>query len=115
MKFLRSKVNLYYVFSFENVTMSTYAAQTLCDKILREYSENLCSCKLSNKQGIIIYNTSISKETARLQMYDQSIKKAAMSLQSEIMSMMSEQDELPRPINPEAVMLEQGEPPKSLL
>ena len=48
-------------------------------------------------------------------MDDLSIKEAAMYFRSEIMSMMSEQDELPRPINLEAVMSGQGEPPESIL
>ena len=85
---------------------STYAAQTLGEKILREYPKYLCSCKLTNKQGIVIYNASIRKETAirRAQMDDQSIKEAAMYLRSKILSMSSEQKELPRPLTTEAVM-----------
>ena len=75
-------------------------------KILREYPKYLCSWKLTNKQGIVIYNASISKEMAirRAEMDDQSIKEAAMYLSSKILSMLSEQKELPRPLTTEAVM-----------
>ena len=92
-------------------------AQTLGEKILREYPKYLCSCKLTNKQGIVIYNASISKETAirRAQKDDQSIKEAAMYLRSKILSMSSEQKELPRPLTTEAVMKGQGEIPQPLL
>lgn len=43
---------------------SSYSAQSLYNKITKEYSGKLCRHKVSNEKGIIIYNAKLSVETA---------------------------------------------------
>ena len=72
---------------------------------------------LQKKQGVVIYNTSLSKETdiRRAQFDDQSIKETAVYLRAHIMRMMHEQDELPNPVTVESLMKGQGETPPALV
>ena len=96
---------------------STYSAQRLSEKILKDYPDELRSCKISNKQGIVIHNASIDRATAIRRAYvdDHSVIETAMYLRKKILTMMSEQNDLINPVTAESLVKGQGEIPCSLL
>ena len=74
----------------ENIMDSSYKSQTLLKKILKEYPDQLSSCKESNKQGIIVYSKSLTSEKAIkiINLDENNFEETAMKLRSEIFKML---------------------------
>ena len=85
---------------------ASYSAQHLCEKIMKEYPDKVRKHKLSNKKGLIIYNSNLSEDTAvQRAFFDEgSVKEAAVHLRSEIKKMQKTQEELPEPLTAEVLI-----------
>ncbi len=96
---------------------SNYSAQTLCEKILKEFPDKLRKTKTSNRKGIVIYNSQLTEETAiRRADFDQySIKEAAFYLRTLIMRMINVAEDLPEHLTAETLATGQGKTPQPLL
>ena len=72
---------------------------------------------MSNKEGIIIFNQSLSEDAAvpRARFDDMSVKESACYLRSLILKMHHNQEDLPHPITAEAISAGQGVMPQPLL
>ena len=95
---------------------SKYSAQTLCEKILKEFP-TLQKTKKSNKSGIVIYSHSLTAEAAirRATFDEHNLKETAFYLRSLIIATMSEHNELPNPLTAEALAKGQTDTPEPLL
>ena len=73
---------------------STYAAQTLCEKISREYPSQLKTFKPNNRQGVIVYNALLSQDSAvkRANCDENSVKEAAFHLRTIMEKKITQQD-----------------------
>ena len=93
------------------------AAQTLCEKISREYPSQLKTFKPNNRQGVIVYNALLSQDSAvkRANCDENSVKEAAFHLRTIIMEMQRTQQDLPHPITTDALISGQGNKPNELL
>ena len=96
---------------------STYASPELLNKILNEYTTDLCFKKLSNKEGIFIYSSSISIESAlRLIQDDEyNVKETALDLRSEVLSMLKKKSEVSLSMTVEDVKKDEVETPDKLI
>lgn len=96
---------------------STYSAASLCDKIIQAFPDQLKQCKLSNKQGIIIYNNTLSEDAAnRRAMFDHTIiVEAAFYLRGLIKNVLKQHEDLPENLTTDMLSNGQGDPPEELL
>lgn len=96
---------------------STYPASSLRDKILQEFPEQLSQCKRSNKKGIIIYNASLSEDTAtKRALFDShSIIESAWYLRRLVKDIERQSEELPDKLTADILSKGQGDPPEDLV
>lgn len=91
----------------DTLGVPSYAARSLCDKLLREYKEKLTTCKHAN--WVIVYNVALTIDVAiRKSQFEEAFKEYALHLRSSIMIMMNDEQEPPQPITKEAVIAGQG-------
>ena len=97
---------------------STYPARSLSAKIFNTFP---CALQKKNEQqdktGVIIYNASLTEESAIRQAYidEHSIKESALHLGSLILGQMVVQSEPPDPLTAAAIAIGQSKPPQELL
>ena len=96
---------------------STYPARSLSAKIFNTFPCALQQTKTSNKTGVIIYNASLTEESAIRQacIAEHSIKESALHLGSLILGQMAVQSEPPDPLTAAALAIGQSKPPQELL
>ena len=96
---------------------STYPARSLSAKIFNTFPCALKQTKTSNKTGIIIYNASLTEESAirKACVDEHSIKESALHLRSLILGQMAIQSELHDPLTAAALAIGQSKPPQELL
>ena len=94
---------------------SSYSARSLHERIKKDFPE-LKECKQSNKTGIILYNPTLSEETAikRANFDHNSIIETAHYLRNLVKQMEKNIGELPEPLNTETLSKGQAEPPDDL-
>ena len=95
---------------------STYAADTLKEKILKKFPQ-LQQCKQSNKQGLIIYNAALTETTAvkRATFDHHSIVEAAFYLRGLVKDIQKNVMDLPDTLSADILSKGQAEPPDDLL
>ena len=95
---------------------STYSAQSLCQKILKSFP-TLQQTKENNKSGIIIFNRSLSSESAirRANFDEHNLKETALYLRSLVIGAMKTQKDLPDTLTAEALAEGQADTPRQLL
>ena len=86
-------------------------------RLFKTFPDQLKQCKLSNKQGIIIYNNTLSEDTAnRRAMFDHTlIVEAAFYLRGLIKNVVKRHEDLPENLNSDMLSNGQGDPPEELL
>lgn len=96
---------------------STYRASSLCDKIMKEYPNQLKKLKQSDRTGIIIYSSKISPEVAiKLAQFDHaSVQAVALYLRSLILKTQKNTESFPQPVTLESLTSGQGNPPTEVL
>ena len=94
---------------------TSYTAQKLSEKLLKDFPYLLKTCKRSNKEGVVVYNHLLESDDAyKRAIFDvHSLKEAAFYLRKLILS--SEITELPTPLTTKAIEIGQADKPNELV
>jgi hypothetical protein len=94
---------------------TSYSADMLCAKMLKENSGALKKHKLYNKKGIVIYSAQLSQEMAIRLAYadDNSLQEVALYLRSKVKRMLNE--DMSDEFTANTIDAGQGKPPDELL
>ena len=94
---------------------TSYTAQKLSEKLLKDFPYLLKTCKRSNKEGVVVYNHLLESDDAykRAIFVVHSLKEAAFYLRKLILS--SEITELPTPLTTKAIEIGQADKPNELV
>ena len=93
-----------------NESDTSYSAQSLSLKIMKNYEGVLCLHKSTNKIGIIIHSVKLTTGQAikRAKFDDNAIAEVAMLLRKDILHMSKHQEELPETLSAESLHRGQG-------